>query len=44
MTYLLRDIDDDLWARVKTRAARERISVRDVILRLLKAWVRGQID
>lgn len=44
MTYLLRDIDDALWRRVKVKAAQEGIPIRDVILRLLKAWVRGQID
>jgi plasmid stability protein len=43
MTYLLRDIDPDLWARVKTRAARDRHSVKDVILRLLRAYVGGRI-
>lgn len=43
MTYLLRDVDGDLWARVKARAARDRYSMRDVILRLLRAYVAGRI-
>jgi hypothetical protein len=44
VTYLLRDVDGDLWARVKARAARDRVTVRELLIRLLKAYVRGQID
>lgn len=33
--YLLRDIQDDLWIRVKRRAVREGRHLRWVILRLL---------
>ena len=33
--YLLRDIPDDLWIRVKRRAADEGRSLRWIILRLL---------
>lgn len=33
--YLLRDIPDDLWVRVKRRAAKEGRNLRYVILRLL---------
>lgn len=34
-SYLLRDIPDDLWVRVKRRAAREGRNIRYVILRLI---------
>jgi hypothetical protein len=33
--YLLRDIPDDLWIRVKRRAVKDGHSLRHVILRLL---------
>lgn len=33
--YLLRDIPDDLWVRVKARAEREGHRIRWVILKLL---------
>ena len=37
--YLLDDIPAGLWADVRAKAKREGISVRALILRLLKAWV-----
>ena len=42
MTYLLRNIDPNLWARVKVRAAKDRVPIRTVLLRLLRAYVRGR--
>lgn len=42
MTYLLRDVDPDLWKRVKSKAAREGISLRDLILRLLRSYLSGR--
>ena len=33
--YLVRDIPDDLWIRVKRRAAKEGRSLRWIILKLL---------
>jgi len=41
-TYLLRDIDDDLWRKVKSKAAAEGMTVKDVILKLLAEWVKGR--
>lgn len=35
MTYLLRGIDSALWRRVKSRAATEGISLRDLLVRFL---------
>ena len=43
MTYLLRDIDADLWARVKARAARDRISIRELLVRFLRSYVAGRV-
>ena len=38
-TYLLRGVDTDLWRRVRSKAALEHISVRDLIENLLREWV-----
>jgi len=37
--YLLDGIPPSLWTRVRTKAKRERTSVRALILSLLTAWV-----
>ena len=39
MTYIIRNIDPVFWARVKAKAALERISVNALILKLLAEWV-----
>jgi predicted HicB family RNase H-like nuclease len=39
VSYLLRNIDQDLWRRVKSKAALEGVSVNALILRLLTEWV-----
>lgn len=39
-TYLLRDVADDLWKRVKVRAARDEMSIRDVLIRLLTYYAK----
>ncbi len=41
-SYLVRDIPRDLWRLVKRKAAEDDVSIRDVILTLLKAWVNGK--
>jgi hypothetical protein len=38
VTYLLRSIPPDLWRAVKSKAALEGVTVREVILRLLKDY------
>lgn len=38
MTYLLRDIPDTLWIRVKQRAARDGYTLRVLILKLLEHY------
>jgi hypothetical protein len=40
--YLLRDIPDDLWIRVRRAAAAEGRTLRAVILRLLTRYVQRQ--
>jgi hypothetical protein len=40
--YLLSGIPPTLWAEVRTRARREPIAVRSLILDLLKAWVEAR--
>lgn len=41
MNYLLRDVDVDLWRRVKAKAAMRGESIRDVIVRLLTKFADG---
>jgi hypothetical protein len=41
MTYLLRDIPDDLWRKVKAKAALKGDSIRDVLLRFLTTYVKS---
>lgn len=44
MTYLLKRIPDDLWIRVKQRAADEGRPLRFIILRLLERYVIEGLD
>ena len=38
-SYILRDIDPDLWRQVKSKAALEGVSVKALIEKLLRAWL-----
>lgn len=38
-SYILRQIDADLWRLVKSKAALEQISLKALIERLLREWV-----
>lgn len=38
-SYILRDIDPELWKRVKSKAALEPVSLKALIERLLRAWL-----
>lgn len=38
-SYILRDINPDLWRRVKSKAALEGITLKALIENLLKAWL-----
>ncbi|MCU0601270.1 MAG: hypothetical protein MUC33_01255 [Desulfobacterales bacterium] len=38
--YLLRDIPDDLWKKAQHRAVDEKISLRDLLLKSLHAYLR----
>ncbi len=40
-SYYLKDIDPELWRKVKTKAASMEKSVRDVILELLEKWLKS---
>lgn len=42
--YLLRDIPDDLWIRVKRRAAKEGRSIRWIVLKLLETYAAHGIN
>lgn len=41
MTYLLRDVPDDLWRKVKAKAALKGDSIRDVLVRFLTQYVKS---
>ena len=42
-SYILRDIDPDLWSRVKARAEPEGRSLRGLILWLLTRYADGKV-
>lgn len=39
-SYILRDIDPDLWKRVKAKAALKETSIKTLIDDLLRAWLK----
>lgn len=39
-SYILRDIDPDLWKRVKAKAALRETSIKDLIDELLRVWLK----
>ena len=41
MSYLLRGIDPRLWHRAKAKAAKERLTMRAVLISLLTKWVQA---
>jgi hypothetical protein len=42
-SYILRTIDPDLWARVKSRSEAEGIPLRAIILKLLEMYADGKL-
>ena len=44
MTYLLRDIDDRLWTRAKAKADADGLSLRALLLALLRGYVTGAVS
>ena len=40
--YFLREVPSDLWRKVKAKAALEGVTVREVIIRLLREYVNGR--
>jgi hypothetical protein len=44
VTYLLRNIPDDLWIRVKRRATKDGHPLRFIILRLLERYASRGLD
>lgn len=41
-SYILRHTDPELWKLVKSKAAAQGISLKDLIESRLKAWLAGQ--
>lgn len=42
--YILRNIDPDLWARVKARSWAEGVPLRAIILKLLELYETGKVS
>ena len=42
-SYILRNIDGDLWRQVKGRAALQGITIKGLIEQLLRAWVAERV-
>jgi hypothetical protein len=38
-SYILRGFDPDLWHRIKVKALSEKVTVKDVLIRLAREWV-----
>ena len=43
-SYILRNIDPSLWARVKARSAAEGVPLRAIILKLLEFYAQGALS
>lgn len=39
-SYILRQIDPELWKRVKSKAAAEGLTLRAIVDQLLRGWVK----
>lgn len=39
-SYILRDIDPDLWKRVKAKAALSEVTLKKLVEQLLMDWVK----
>jgi hypothetical protein len=42
-SYILRNINPELWQQVKQRAASDQLPLRVLILQLLKGYAEGEI-
>ena len=43
-TYLLRDIDQDVWSRLRDRAKMNQSTIKDTLLALVRAYADDQIS
>ena len=43
-TYLLRDLDNDVWARVRARAKQDKATIKDVLLALVVGYADARIS
>lgn len=41
--YLLRNVDDELWLRVRAMAIADGVRIRALIIRLLRAYAEGRL-
>lgn len=40
-SFIMREIDDDVWKRVKAKAAMEGISLKDLAVELFTSYAKG---
>ncbi len=43
-TYLLRDLDDQMWERVRARAKQDGATIKDVLLALIVAYADERVS
>ena len=43
-TYLLRDLDNDVWERVRARAKQDNATIKDVLLALIVGYADARIS
>jgi predicted DNA binding CopG/RHH family protein len=40
-SFILREIDDSLWKKVKSKAAAEGITLKELVTSLIEEWVKA---
>ncbi len=43
-TYLLRDLDDQMWERMRARAKQDGATIKDVLLALIVAYAHKRVS
>lgn len=41
--YLLKDVDDSFWNKVKKKTQQQDIHLKHLVLELLRLWLKGEI-
>ena len=43
MDYLLRNIPEDIWRKAKSKAVLQGLNMKQLLILLLEAWLKGKI-